>query len=166
MKKLLLLSALLIFACSPPSDWEGGWIGEGGVGDMNLNTDIEDLGLYTGDIQVSLNENYESTVYNHSMRFNLHTSQGDYITDDIVNIFITEGSFFNESDGFFLNDGIYTRNRGNGNDLTIFEYGTLIFTEDTIEVVFHQDNVVYNEEQLIYEILSAKTWAGNLSLAN
>ena len=100
MKKLLLLSALLIFACSPPSDWEGGWIGEGGVGDINLNTDIEDLGLYTGDIQVSLNENYESTVYNHSMRFNLHTSQGDYITDDIVNIFITEGSFFNESDGF------------------------------------------------------------------
>ena len=165
MKKLLLLSALLIFACSPPSDWEGGWIGGGGFGNI-INTDIEDLGLYTGDIQVSLNENYESTVYNHSMRFNLHTSQGDYITDDIVNIFITEGSFFNESDGFFLNDGIYTRNRGNGNDLTIFEYGTLIFTEDTIEVVFHQDNVVYNHEQLIYEILSAKTWAGTLSIAN
>ena len=165
MKKLLLLSALLIFACSPPSDWEGGWIGEGGVGDMNLNTDIEDLGLYTGDIQVSLNENYESTVYNHSMRFNLHTYQRDF-DSDIINIFITEGSFFNESAGFYLNDGVYTRNRGNGNDLTIFEYGTLIFTEDTIEVVFHQDNVVYNEEQLIYEILSAKTWAGNLSLAN
>ena len=71
-----------------------------------------------------------------------------------------------KSVGFFLNDGIYTRNRGNGNDLTIFEYGTLIFTEDTIEVVFHQDNVVYNQEQLIYEILSAKTWAGTLSLAN
>jgi hypothetical protein len=165
MKKLLLLSALLIFACSPPSDWEGGWIGEGGVGDINLNTDIEDLGLYTGDIQVSLNENYESTVYNHSMRFNLHTYQRDF-DSDIINIFITEGSFFNESAGFYLNDGVYTRNRGNGNDLTIFEYGTLIFTEDTIEVVFHQDNVVYNEEQLIYEILSAKTWAGNLSLAN
>tara|TARA_B110000114_G_scaffold88514_1_gene93533 strand:- start:418 stop:915 length:498 start_codon:yes stop_codon:yes gene_type:complete len=165
MKKLLLLSALLIFACSPPSDWEGGWIGEGGVGDINTNTDIEDLGLYTGDIQVSLNENYESTVYNHSMRFNLHTYQRDF-DSDIINIFITEGSFFNESAGFYLNDGVYTRNRGNGNDLTIFEYGTLIFTEDTIEVVFHQDNVVYNEEQLIYEILSAKTWAGNLSLAN
>jgi len=165
MKKLLLLSALLIFACSPPSDWEGGWIGEGGVGDINLNTDIEDLGLYTGDIQVSLNENYESTVYNHSMRFNLHTYQRDF-DSDIINIFITEGSFFNEPAGFYLNDGVYTRNRGNGNDLTIFEYGTLIFTEDTIEVVFHQDNVVYNEEQLIYEILSAKTWAGTLSLAN
>ena len=165
MKKLLLLSALLIFACSPPSDWEGGWIGEGGVGDINLNTDIEDLGLYTGDIQVSLNENYESTVYNHSMRFNLHTYQRDF-DSDIINIFITEGSFFNEPAGFYLNDGVYTRNRGNGNDLTIFEYGTLIFTEDTIEVVFHQDNVVYNHEQLIYEILSAKTWAGTLSLAN
>ena len=165
MKKLLLLSALLIFACSPPSDWEGGWIGEGGVGDINLNTDIEDLGLYTGDIQVSLNENYESTVYNHSMRFNLHTYQRDF-DSDIINIFITEGSFFNESAGFYLNDGVYTRNRGNGNDLTIFEYGTLIFTEDTIEVVFHQDNVVYNQEQLIYEILSAKTWAGTLSIAN
>tara|TARA_B110000046_G_scaffold155756_1_gene166225 strand:+ start:620 stop:1117 length:498 start_codon:yes stop_codon:yes gene_type:complete len=165
MKNLLLLSALFIFACSPPSDWEGGWIGEGGVGDINLNTDIEDLGLYTGDIQVSLNENYESTVYNHSMRFNLHTYQRDF-DSDIINIFITEGSFFNEPAGFYLNDGVYTRNRGNGNDLTIFEYGTLIFTEDTIEVVFHQDNVVYNEEQLIYEILSAKTWAGTLSLAN
>ena len=165
MKNLLLLSALFIFACSPPSDWEGGWIGEGGVGDINLNTDIEDLGLYTGDIQVSLNENYESTVYNHSMRFNLHTYQRDF-DSDIINIFITEGSFFNVPAGFYLNDGVYTRNRGNGNDLTIFEYGTLIFTEDTIEVVFHQDNVVYNEEQLIYEILSAKTWAGTLSLAN
>ena len=48
MKKLLLLSALLIFACSPPSDWEGGWIGEGGVGDggvgdTNLNTDIPSI---------------------------------------------------------------------------------------------------------------------------
>ncbi len=48
MKKLLFLSALLIFACSPPSDWEGGWIGEGGVGDggvgdTNLNTDIPSI---------------------------------------------------------------------------------------------------------------------------
>ena len=139
-KKLLLLSVLLLFACSS--------------NDGN-NDDIDYLGTYRGDIQVSINDTYHSTLYNHSMTF---VSVGNSSEVTIIgNLIITTTCDFDQN-GFIISQTTSVSN----DVFYALEYGSGTLNGDTLQIELHQDQINNSTN----EVQATGTWTGSLTKIN
>ena len=142
MKKLLLLSAFLIFACSSDDSSES---------DHN-NSNVEYLGTYRGSIDVYLNGSYHSTLNNHSMTF---VSVDD--TNEVLiqgNLIITNYCNFN-SNGFTIPETIAVTTQV----FDVLEYGNGDLNGTTLQIELHQDQI----SNTTNEIIGTGTWLGTLT---
>ena len=141
MKKLIyLFLTVLIVACS--GDDSGGG---------STNT-LEYLGTYRGDIQVYLNENYHSTLYNHLMTFISIGSSNDVMIEG--NLIITNTCVFN-ANGFIIPE----TTAASSPQFNVLEYGEGVLIGNSLQIELHQDQV-NNETN---EISVTATWLGTLS---
>ena len=142
MKKLLLLSALFIFACSSDDSSD--------TNDNNSN--LEYLGTYRGSIDTYINGSYHSTLNNHSMTF---VSVDD--TNEVLiqgNLIMTNYCNFN-SNGFIIPETISATSQL----FDVIEYGNGNLNETTLEIELHQDQI----SNTTNEIIGTGTWLGTLN---
>jgi hypothetical protein len=123
MKKLLLLSALLIFACS-----------SGGDSDNNEIGNLEYLGTYRGNIDVFLNGTYHSTLNNHQMTF--VSIQNSNQVNIIGNLIMTSNCTFDQN-GFVISETIPVTTEL----FYALEYGSGILNGNSLEIELYQDQI-------------------------
>jgi hypothetical protein len=123
MKKLLLLSALLIFACS-----------SGGDSDNNEIGNLEYLGTYMGNIDVFLNGTYHSTLNNHQMTF--VSIQNSNQVNIIGNLIMTSNCTFDQN-GFVISETIPVTTEL----FYALEYGSGILNGNSLEIELYQDQI-------------------------
>tara|TARA_B100001778_G_scaffold305488_1_gene284170 strand:+ start:1327 stop:1758 length:432 start_codon:yes stop_codon:yes gene_type:complete len=123
MKKLLFLSALLIFACS-----------SGGDSDNNEIGNLEYLGTYRGNIDVFLNGTYHSTLNDHQMTF--VSIQNSNQVNIIGNLIMTSNCTFDQ-DGFVIPETIPVTTEF----FYALEYGSGILNGNSLEIELYQDQI-------------------------
>ena len=140
MKKLILLLFIpLVFTCSDDST------------DNNSSSSNSYLGTYIGDIDVFLQGQYHSTLYNHVMSFiSIENSNNILIDGNLImtNICTIEG-----------NNLIISENTAaSTSSFYVIEYGSGLFNGNELEIEFHQDQYNINGN-----INATGTWIGSLT---
>ncbi len=140
MKKLILLLFIpLVFACSDDS------------AENNSSSSDSYLGTYIGDIDVFLQGQYHSTLYNHAMSFISIENSNNILIDG--NLILTNTCTI---DG---NNLIISENTAASTSTSyVIEYGSGLFNGNELEIEFHQDQYTINGN-----IAVTGTWIGTLT---